>query len=44
MIGDGYEAAGVPVEIIPGFPLVALIGVAGISILTIGMKKRKKLK
>jgi hypothetical protein len=44
MLGDGYEAAGVPVEIIPGFPLVALIGVAGISILTIGMKKRKKLK
>jgi len=44
MIGDGYESAGIPVEIIPGFPLIALIGVVGISILAIGMKKRKKFK
>ena len=43
MIGQGYETGGIPVEI-PGFPLVALIGVAGISILTISMKKKKKLK
>ncbi len=43
-IGPGYETAGVPVEIIPGFPLFALLGVAGISIIAIGMKKRKKFK
>jgi hypothetical protein len=44
MIGPGYETAGIPIEIIPGFPLIALIGVAGISIFAIGMKKRKKFK
>jgi len=43
MIGYGYETGGIPVEI-PGFPLVALLAVAGISILTIAMKKRKKFK
>ncbi|MHA1320936.1 MAG: Loki-CTERM sorting domain-containing protein, partial [Promethearchaeota archaeon] len=43
-IGPGYETAGVPVEIIPGFPLIALLGVAGISIIAIGMKKRKNFK
>ena len=42
-VGPGYETAGVQVEI-PGFPLIALLGVAGISILAIGMKKRKKFK
>jgi len=42
MIGPGYEAAGV--EIIPGFPLIALLGVVGISVLAISVKKRKKLK
>ena len=43
-VGPGYETAGVPVEIIPGFPLIALLGVAGISIIAIGMKKRKNFK
>ena len=43
MIGYGYEAGGVAVEI-PGFPLFAILGVAGISIFTIGMRKRKKFK
>jgi ABC-type transport system substrate-binding protein len=40
-IGPGYETAGIQVAI-PGFSLITLLGVVGISILTIGMKKRKK--
>ncbi|MHA1254732.1 MAG: Loki-CTERM sorting domain-containing protein, partial [Promethearchaeota archaeon] len=42
-VGPGYETAGVAVEI-PGFPIIALLGVAGISIMVLGMKKRKKFK
>ena len=41
-IGPGYEIAGIPVEIVPGFPLIVILGVAGLSIVIISMKKRKK--